>query len=169
MNTYVETKIEKDERKMTFWILKSILRDESGCWVNNAKVLHSVMMVRIVFCIRISTHRLRLQILEMKISLVKGSKYDWKLKAEFVLHNQKCALERVYQGWKELEAEKENCNLSAVMALLTKNMFSWHCYLWPDNGSFRGTIIHLIIWPAVQDHPNENNPKEASSPLDLLS
>ena len=40
------------------------------------------MIVHIVFCIRISTDRFRLQMLEMNISLVKVSKYDVRLKIE---------------------------------------------------------------------------------------
>ena len=53
----------------------------------NAKIC-SVIIIRIVFCIHISTWQIQISnTREMEISLVKGSKYNWKLTIEFVLYN----------------------------------------------------------------------------------
>ena len=77
MNTYVETKIEKDERKITFWIFNYLNSILHSWWLDNAKVLS--VIIRIVFCIRIY----RLQIIEMQISLVSKMRLEIKNRIRF--------------------------------------------------------------------------------------
>jgi len=60
-------------------------------------------------------------------------------------NDKNCALKRLYRDWKELEIEKENSDLTTITALPTINIFVWHCNLRPDDGPFRGTIVHLIL------------------------
>jgi len=60
-------------------------------------------------------------------------------------NDKNCAQKRLYRDWKELESEKENSDLTTITALPTKNILVWHCNLRPDDGPFRGTIVHLIL------------------------